>query len=118
MYVDTCVLAVPEESKEEYLRIAEVFAEVARDLGALEIFENWEVDVPDGELTDFRRAVHAEPGEKLVVSWIIWPDHETAARAHEGMFNDPRIAQVGDMPFDGKRMIMGSFEPILAYQQG
>jgi uncharacterized protein YbaA (DUF1428 family) len=117
MYVDTCVLGVPEEKKQEYLRIAEVFAEVARDFGAVEIFENWELDVPDGELTDYRRAVQAEPGEKIVVSWIVWPDRETSARAHEGMFTDPRIAEVGEMPFVGKRMIMGSFEPILAYRK-
>ncbi len=117
MYVDACALGVPEAKKEDYLRIAEIFAAVARDFGALEIFENWELDVPDGELTDYRKAVNALPGERIVVSWIVWPDRETAARAHEGMFADPRIAEVGDMPFDGKRMIMGSFEPLLAHRK-
>ena len=49
MYVNTYVLSVPEERKDGYLRIANIFAEVAKDFGALEIFENWEVDVPDGK---------------------------------------------------------------------
>ena len=117
MYVNTYVLAVPEERKDEYLRIARVFAEVARDFGALEIFENWELEVPDGQVTDYRRAVKAAPGEKIVVSWIIWPDREAGARAHEGMFADPRMEAVGEMPFDGERMILGGFEPILSYRR-
>ena len=40
MYANTYVLSVPEEKKEDYIRIANVFAEVAKDFGALEIFEN------------------------------------------------------------------------------
>lgn len=117
MYVNIYVLAVHEEKKKDYLREAERFAEVARDFGALEIFENWELEVPDGELTDYRRAVKAEPGEKVVVSWVVWPDREAGAKAHEGMFADPRLAEAGEMPFDGKRMIMGGFEPILAFRR-
>jgi uncharacterized protein YbaA (DUF1428 family) len=117
MYVNTYILGVPEEKKQEYVRIAELFAEVASDFGALEIFENWELDVPDGENTDYRQAIKAERGEKIVVSWVIWPDRETGARAHKGMFADPRMADVGEMPFDGKRMILGGFEPILAYRK-
>ena len=57
MYVNTYILAVPEEKKDEYVRIAEKYAEIAKDFGALEIFENWELEVPDGEQTDYRKAV-------------------------------------------------------------
>ena len=117
MYVNTYVLAVPEENKDDYVRLAKLFAEVAKDFGALEIFENWELEVPDGKHTDYRKAVKAEPGEKIVVSWIIWPDRETGARAHKGMFADPRIEGAGEMPFDGKRIIMGGFEPIVTYRR-
>lgn len=113
MYVNTYILGVPEDKKREYIRIATVFAEVAQDFGALEVVENWELEVPDGEHTDYRRAIRAEPGEKIVVSWAIWPDRQTAAKAHKGMFEDPRMAELGEMPFDGKRMIMGGFEPIV-----
>ncbi len=117
MYVNTYVIAVPEDRKADYVRIAEVFAEVAKDFGALEIFENWELEVPDGKHTDYRKAVDARPGEKIVLSWVIWPDRDTGAVAHKGMIKDPRLAEVGEMPFDGKRMILGGFEPLLSYRR-
>lgn len=117
MYVNTYILSVPEDRKADYLRIATIFADVARDFGAVEIVENWELEVPDGELTDYRKAVQAQPGEKIVMSWVIWPDRETAAVAHKGMFTDPRMEAVGELPFDGKRLIMGGFEPLLSYRQ-
>lgn len=117
MYVNTYILSVPEGKKDEYIRTANVVAEIAKDFGALEIFENWELEVPDGKLTDYRKAVKAEPGEKIVLSWIVWPDRETAAIAHKGMFSDERMSRINEMPVDGKRMILGGFEPILAYRK-
>lgn len=117
MYVNIYVLGVAEERKDDYVRIAHRFAEIAKDFGALEIFENWEFDVPDGDHTDYRKAIKARPGEKIVVSWIVWPDRETGANAHKGMFVDPRMAEMDEMPFDGKRMILGGFEPVLVYRK-
>ncbi|MEO1081145.1 MAG: DUF1428 domain-containing protein [Pseudomonadota bacterium] len=117
MYVNVYLLGVPEQRKEEYLRIAELFADVAKDYGAIEIFENWEHEVPDGEHTDFRKAIKAEAEEKVVASWVIWPDRETGDQAHKAMFEDPRMAEMSEMPFDGKRMILGGFEPLLHYRK-
>ncbi len=117
MYVNGYILSVPEEKKATYIAVAKIFAEVAKGFGAIEIFENWELEVPDGEHTSFRRAVKAKPGEKIVMSWVIWPDRQTGAAAHKGMFTDPRLKELDEMPFDGKHMIMGGFEPILAFHK-
>ncbi|MDX1461031.1 MAG: DUF1428 domain-containing protein [Xanthomonadales bacterium] len=116
MYVNGYVIGVPENRKAEYERMANLFVEVISDHGVLEVCETWEADVPDGKLTDFRRAVNAEPGERIVFSWVIWPDRETADRAHEVMMTDPRMSGIAEMPFDGKRMIFGGFEPIVRYR--
>ena len=117
MYINAYVLSVPEEKKDDYIKLANIFAEVAKDYGVLEITENWEEKIPDGEQTDFRKAVKAQPGEKVVVSWVVWPDKEKSDLAHKEMFSDPRMAEAGEMPFDGKRMIFGDFKPILRYLQ-
>ena len=110
MYVSGFLLAVPEDNKAAYREQAEKFWPIARDFGALSQIEAWEADVRDGETTDFRRAVKCEPGEKVVFSWITWPDKAAADRFEKEMDDDPRMADFGEMPFDGKRMIFGGFE--------
>ncbi len=70
--------------------------------------------MPDGTETDFRRAVQIAEGEKVVFSWVIFPDKATADASHETMMADERMkAFSGEMPFDGKRMIYGAFEPLV-----
>ena len=82
-----------------------------KDYGALEHMEAWGDNVPEGKITDFQRSVGKKDGESVVFSWILWPDRATADAAYEKMENDPRM-QTMDMPFDGKRMIYGGFQPI------
>lgn len=56
----------------------------------MRIQENWGDSVPDGQVTDFKRAVKAEADEVV----------------------DARWEEFGDMPFDGKRMMWAGFTPI------
>lgn len=118
MYVKGFILAVPEGNKEAYREVAEKFWEIVKDYGAKSQVECWEVDVPDGTTTDFRRAVKAEDGEKIVFSWMTFDDKATADASDEKLMADPRMETMfgapdgSDMPFDGKRMIFGGFEPI------
>ena len=112
-YVNGFVLAVPEGNKEAYVETAEKFWELAKEFGALSQVECWEADVKDGHTTDFRRATKAEDGEKIVFSWVTWPDEATAKAAETKMMEDPRMEEFGEMPFDGKRMVYGGFEPIV-----
>lgn len=120
MYVQGFVIPVPEDKKDAYREVAEKFWPIARDYGALSQIECWEADVKDGTTTDFRMAVKAETGEKIVFSWMTWPDKATADAAHEKMMADPRMAEQfgapdgSAMPFDGKRMIIGGFDTLFA----
>jgi uncharacterized protein YbaA (DUF1428 family) len=116
MYIQGFLVPVPEAKKEEYRAVAAKFAEIMKDHGLIEDVEAWEENVPDGKLTDFRKAVKLKDGEKVVFSWLVWPDRNTCDEAHEKMMADPRMKDFGkDMPFDGKRMIFGGFEPLVVY---
>lgn len=116
MYIQGFLVPVPGDKKEEYRKIGAQFAEIMKDYGLIEDVEAWESDVPDGEHTDFRKAVKIEDGEKVVFSWMVWPDKATSEAAHEKMMTDPRFKEFGDaMPFDGKRMIYGGFEPLVVF---
>lgn len=113
MHIDGYVVPVPEGKKQAYLEMAQWYDGRMIELGALEVMEGWEVDVPEGQRTDLRKAVLAEDGERIVFAWIVWPDKATAAAAHERIHQDERLLALTDIPFDGKRMIMGAFEPLL-----
>ncbi len=82
-----------------------------QEYGATAHVETWGVDVPDGHTTSFPMAVKLEEGEVVVFSWLTWPDKATADDAWRKMMEDPRMAEM-DMPFDGKRMMWGGFEPV------
>lgn len=112
MYIQGFLIAVPEANKDAYAEMAAGAAEAFARYGVTEIVEGWEEDVTDGKVTDFRMAVKAEPGEKIVFSWMIWPDRATCDAAHEKMMSDPFFEKMGEMPFDGMRMIWGGFSPL------
>lgn len=112
MYVQGFLIPVPEGEKDAYLAMAKTAADKFREYGVTEIVETWEDNVTDGKLTDFRRAVKAEANEKIVFSWMIWPDKATCDAAEAKMESDPFWSDMSDMPFDGKRLIYGGFSPI------
>ena len=117
MYIDGFVMAVPTANKEKFTAHAEMADSVFIDLGATRVIECWGDDVPDGETTDFRKAVKAKDDEAVVCSWIEWPDKQTRDAAMAKMmsedFSDERMDQEKNpMPFDGKRLIFGGFAPV------
>jgi uncharacterized protein YbaA (DUF1428 family) len=117
-YVDGFVLPVPEAKREAYHTMANRAWENFGRHGALRLVEAWGDDVPDGEVTDFRRSVAAEPGEGVVFSWIEWPSKQARDKAWRKMMEDPAMQPDGEMPFDGRRMFWGGFETILDERKG
>ncbi|MBO9499493.1 MAG: DUF1428 domain-containing protein [Novosphingobium sp.] len=118
MYIQGFVIPVPEDKQDAYRDIALRFTDIMKDHGMIEVVEAWEADVPDGVHTDFRRAVALEPGEKVVFSWVVWPDKATCDAAHASMMAGEMAEDMAAMaPFDGKRMIFGGFEPIVSWRK-
>jgi uncharacterized protein YbaA (DUF1428 family) len=114
MYVAGLVIPAPEGKMEAYRKWAANGAKFFKEYGCLEIVECWEDFVPAGKETDFRRAVAATEGEKILFTWQIWPDKASFYAAEEKMHHDERTDAAGEPPFDAKRLILGCFEPIFS----
>lgn len=117
-YIDGFVIAVPTENKQKFIEHANMADTIFTELGATRVIECWGDDVSEGKVTDFKKAVNASADESVVFSWIEWPDKETRDKAMQIMmsdeFSDHRLnAEKHPMPFDGKRVIFGGFEPIV-----
>jgi uncharacterized protein YbaA (DUF1428 family) len=126
-YIDGFVIAVPTANKQKFMDHAKLGDSVFVDLGATRVVECWGDDIPNGKVTDFRKAVQAEDDETVVFSWIEWPDKQTRDAAFatmaEWMSNpekaDPRMnPEKNPMPFDGKRLIYGGFAPLVEVADG
>lgn len=112
-YVDGFVEAVPAANKETYRQHAKKAAALFRELGATRVVEAWGDDVPEGGLTDFRKAVQAKEDEVVVFTWVEYPSKEVRDAVQQKVWTDPRFEELRrQMPFDGKRMIYGGFAPL------
>jgi uncharacterized protein YbaA (DUF1428 family) len=112
-YVEGFVCAVPDANRNKYRDHAAAAWKLFQEFGVRRHVEAWGADLPDGTVTDFRKSVAADDGESVVFAWFEYPDRATRDQVNARMMSDPRMAELMDMPFDGKRMIMGGFESIL-----
>jgi uncharacterized protein YbaA (DUF1428 family) len=117
-FIDGLVLAVPTANKDAFIEHSNLMDARFLELGALRVVESWGIDVPDGKVTDFRRAVQANADETIVFSWIEWPDKATRDAAFGKMMDPDNPEPLMDqekypVPFDGKRMIFGGFAPVV-----
>ena len=117
------ILRELEDSEQDH-RVKAVLVHRSKDRGIQDVTiqDDWEVVV----LRNYWRRPAEAPipqqeellgvttsGEKIVFSWILWPDKATADAAQDAIHEDERFKAMADVPFDGRRMIFGSFEPIV-----
>lgn len=110
-YVSGFLAPVENSRKDEYIQSAKDAWPLFKEYGAIQHMEAWGDNVPEGKQTDFRRAVDLKEGESVVFSWILWPDKATSDKCEASMEADERWRQM-KMPFDGKRMVYGGFQPV------
>ena len=113
-YVDGIIAPVPTANRDAYRAMAERVDRLLMEFGALRAFDGWGDDVPVGKVTDLRRAVLAQDSETVAFSVIEWPSKDARDAGWGKLMADPRMQAAGaQMPFDGKRMILGGFIPLL-----
>jgi uncharacterized protein YbaA (DUF1428 family) len=116
MYVDGYVLPVPKKNLDAYKEMATLAGKIWMEHGALSFFECVAEDVKPGVHTSFPQAVKLEEGETVIFSWITYKSREDRDRINAAVMKDPRLkGSPADMPFDGKRMFWGGFEPIVQF---
>lgn len=114
MYVETAILPVKRDRKDDYIALARLMGEKFRAAGALSVIEYWADDLPAGEVTSYPRAVQAEPDEAVVLAINVWPDEATRNAAMGAVTQDPELGpKFADPPMDMKRMFFGAFEQIV-----
>ena len=89
MYIDGFILPLRDDKLGDYKPMAEKFAGKAQALGALGSLEAIGDGLEHGHTTDFFKAVHAEDGENVVFSFVVWPDNEVMGRK-SGLFGKSR----------------------------
>lgn len=113
-YFEGFIAPVPEANKDNYRKHASEFASLSPEFGIKRHVEAWDSDVPEGKVTDFRKSVDATPDEKVVFAFFEYPNRQARDAANEKFMSDPRMEEMGkNMPFDGKRMIVGGFDAIV-----
>ena len=112
-YVEGMVIPVTTSRKADYVKMAGEWHKLLKDYGVTRVVECWGNDVADGKVTDFKRAVQAEPSETVVFTWIVWPSKQVHDSGNEKMKSDPRMKLGDDMPFSLQRLIYGGFEVLL-----
>ena len=110
-YLDAFVIPVPKDKVEDYKAFSHAMMHYWTDNGCLQYVECIGDDVPAGEVTSFPKAVQAKDDEVVAVGFAVWPDKAARDAANAKMMAAPQPDT--PMPFDGKRMFWGGFEPIV-----
>lgn len=113
-YLDGVAYAVPNDKKQEFTRFAQKMCEMFVRYGALHAVDAWGHEVAEGTTTSFPMAVKCKEDETVCFSWLLWPSKEAHDEAWDKIMADGAMQET--MPFDGTRMIHGTFEIVAEAQ--
>ena len=93
-YVDGFVVAVPNANRDSYRAAAAKAWPLFKEFGATRQVECWGDDVPAGKTTDFQRAVKADSGETVILSWREYTKKEVGNSASQRMQSGARMKEM------------------------
>ena len=77
-YIDGFVIAVPTANKRWFIDHSTTTDALFKEFGATRVVECWADDLPDGNLTDFRKAVQPSSSLSWWACWRRWPSDRRA----------------------------------------
>ncbi|WP_417579863.1 DUF1428 domain-containing protein [Pelagibacterium sp.] len=111
-YLEGSIIAVPNSARQSYIDYANKLSALFLAHGAVRSVDAWGDEVPDGKVTDFKKAVAAKNDETVVLGWIEWPSKQVRDGAWPKMMEDPLLQNDG-VGIDESRRVFGGFVPIL-----
>lgn len=111
-YADCSLVPVPAASRSAYRELAVKQAAILAEYGAARVVEAWGDAVPDGKVTDYKRAVKAKSDETVVLAWVEWPSKAVRDAAWPKILADRRMTSAQAV-FDGQRRVFGGFKPVV-----
>jgi uncharacterized protein YbaA (DUF1428 family) len=114
-YVDGFVLPAAKKNLAAYRKLARKAGKIWKEYGALEYVECVADEVMPGKLTSFPQAVKLKADEVVAFSRLVYKCRAHRDRVVKQVMVDPYFSSMEPktMPFDGKRMFRGGFEPFV-----
>ncbi len=112
-YVDGFVLPVSKQNLQSYRKMAQQGAKLWLKHGALEFHECVADDMNGTIGIPFTKGIKVKPNETVVFSWIVFKSRAHRDRVNAKVMKAMLPGDMGQMPFDPKRMLYGGFKSIV-----
>jgi uncharacterized protein YbaA (DUF1428 family) len=113
-YVDGYVIPVPKKHLKTYARMAKVGAKMWMKHGALDYKECVGEDLKNKWGTSFSKMMNLKPGETVVFSYIVFKSRTHRDRVNAKVMKEmEKMGDMGELPFDMKRMVYGGFSVLV-----
>ena len=115
-YIDGFVFPIQRDRLDNYRRLAEEFAKIWKEHGALDYREYVGDDLHLEGTRSFPDLVEVSDDEVIVFGWVMFDSRETRDRVNEKVASDPRVAELmasTHSGFDPSRMAYAGFKPLV-----
>lgn len=116
-YVDGFLLPLAADKVDAYQKMANKAGEVWMEHGALAYWETIGDDMKSGGTMTFDQAAGTKDNELVVFAWVVYPSREARDIIMKKVFEDPRLQENSDMPFDMNRMAYAGFKPLVVFNK-